>query len=121
MNDPFIVKNARSKAILSELVLNSLDAIERYRVNESLRQRNGDDDYDSESSDIYTKEYLTVIKKDSLLIDSKGTVMERKFDENVQINDIFTYNDNEEIEINYDQINCNTMIVKNDNDDEENK
>ncbi len=31
MKDPFILKFAKNKAILSELVLNNMDAINRYR------------------------------------------------------------------------------------------
>lgn len=34
LNDEFLLKNAKNKSILSELVQDSLDEIEKYRINQ---------------------------------------------------------------------------------------
>ena len=38
LTHPFIVKKAKGKAILSELVLNSMDMIEKYRIKQSKQR-----------------------------------------------------------------------------------
>jgi serine/threonine kinase 4 len=43
LSHPFITKKAKGKAILSELVLNSMDAIEKFRIKQSKRRFSSED------------------------------------------------------------------------------
>ena len=86
LQEPFI-KKAKGRAIISELVANSIDAIEKYRINHSkkLKKKNIDNSFEEEERDLNTfiqHQTTDLNEEDSLdedvLPKDLGTMIEHK-------------------------------------------
>lgn len=112
LTDPFILKSSKMKGVLSELVLNSMEAIDRYRLDQTKKNLNNSssDDENEFSNNEQSKVQQTMIRKDSMkLKQSKQTSKQNKKQQ--YLND-----SSEEMESNSMIIHCDTMVVKNDQD-----
>lgn len=109
LTDPFIQKSCKMKGVLTELVLNSMEAIDRYRLDQTKRNLNSSlSEEEAEYSGVEQLKYLqTVVKKDSL-----------KFKQNQKQNKKYSgqLDTSEEVESNSMIIHADTMVVKNEPD-----